>query len=69
MKMSDIRNLPNDEVLSELDKVRQKIFKMRFQGKGTSVENPGGLRALKKDVARMLTTLRERGIAKKAKKN
>ena len=67
MKIADIRNLPDDELVAEIGKARQKIFKLGFQAKGAPVESPGALKSTRKDVARMLTVLREREIAKKQK--
>jgi len=60
MKISDIRNLPDDDIASEIQKTQAKIFKMKFQAKGASVESPGAYKGLKKEIARMLTILRER---------
>ncbi len=60
MKVTDIRNLPDDEIAAEVQKLRVRIFKIKFQGKGANVDDPGSLKLLKKDVARMLTVLRER---------
>lgn len=67
MNMEDIRNLPDDDLSSEIGKTRKKIFKMSFQAKGTAVESPGTLRLWKKDVAKMLTVLRERDLARAKK--
>ena len=60
MKLKDMRTLPDDEIGAEIDKARAKIFKMRFQAKGENMENPGSLRTLRRDVARLLTVLKER---------
>lgn len=64
MKIVDIRNLPDDEIELEIKKARTKIFKFHFHAKGSSQENPGEKQKLKADVARMLTVLRERQLAK-----
>ena len=64
MEVDDIRSLPDDEIVSEMGKAREKIFKLKFQAKGTSVENSGSLKNLKRDVARMLTILHERKLNK-----
>ena len=66
MKADEIRDLADDEIVSEVDKAREKIFRMRFQAKGKDLENPGMVIKLKKDIARFLTVLREREIAQKA---
>ena len=60
MKANDIRDLATDEIETEIPKAREKLFRMRFQAKGKDLENPWLLKALKKDIARMFTVLRER---------
>jgi large subunit ribosomal protein L29 len=62
MKASEVRNLPDDELVAEIGRTRQKIFKMSFHAKGAPTENAGVLKNLRKDIARMLTVLREREI-------
>ncbi|MGH2626587.1 MAG: 50S ribosomal protein L29, partial [Anaerolineales bacterium] len=47
MKIKEIRTLPDDEIAAEIEKARAKVFKMRFQGKSESVENPGSLKKLR----------------------
>lgn len=59
-KAEEIRGLPEDEIRTAIDKASEELFKMKFQAKGTSSDNPGAMRALKKDIARMLTVLREK---------
>lgn len=66
MKIDDIRNLPDEELTEEISKLRQSVFKERFQAKGDAMENPGAVRARKKIVARMLTVLSERKAARKS---
>jgi large subunit ribosomal protein L29 len=62
MDIKEMRELPNDELRSEIEKTREKVFKLRFQGKGKDVENPGGYKALRKVIARLQTVLRERQV-------
>lgn len=59
-RIKEIRALPNEELRREIEKIREKVFKMRFQGKGKDLENPGQMRALKRDVARMYTVMSQR---------
>jgi large subunit ribosomal protein L29 len=60
MNIKELRQLPDEELLGEIDKSSEKVFRMRFQGKGKDLENPGQLQVLKKDIARMHTVLSER---------
>lgn len=59
MNIKEMRQLPDEELLLEIEKARDKVFRMRFQGKGKDLENPGQLKALKKDIARMFTVLNQ----------
>ena len=62
MNIKDMRQLPDEELRAEMEKTRDKVFRMRFQGRGKDLENPGLLGALKKDVARLETVLSERRL-------
>ncbi len=64
MEIKELRQLPDDELRSEIEKAREKIFRMRFQGKGKDLENPGLFRVLRKDIARMNTVLSERRVVR-----
>jgi len=64
VNIKEIRTLPQDEMVAEVDKARAKIFKVRFQAKGENVENPGSLKTLRRHVARLKTVMREREIAR-----
>jgi large subunit ribosomal protein L29 len=61
MDLKEMRELPNEELRSEIEKARERVFKMRFQGKGKDLENPGEYKALRKTIARLHTVLGERG--------
>ena len=62
MDTKEIRELPREEVLSEIKKTRDKVFRLRFHGKGKDLENPGEYKGLRRSVARMFTILREREL-------
>ena len=63
MKIEDIRALPSEELVGEIAKLRNAIFKMQFRGKGEALESPGALKEHRRDIARMLTVVRERETA------
>ena len=66
MNIKEIRTLPDDEIATEIDKARAKIFKTRFQGKGENVENSGSLTTLRRHIARLETVLKERKMTRAA---
>lgn len=59
-KFKEMRALPSDELRAQIQKNRDKAFKLRFHGKGKDIENPGQMQALRRDIARMSTILSER---------
>lgn len=62
MKADKIRELDNDELKRQEHDARDQMFRLRFQltmGQGDGLKK---LRVLKKDRARMLTTLRDREL-------
>ena len=62
MKIAEIRELPNEEIHRELGEKRRALFNLRFQRETEQLERPAELRKLRKDIARMLTTLRLREL-------
>ena len=63
MKMGEIRELPTEEILRDLEEKRRALFNLRFQRETEQLERPAELRQTKKDIARMMTALRERAAA------
>ena len=60
MKMSEIRELTNDELKQKVEDMREELFNLRFQNARNRLENPLKLRFIRKDIARILTLLTER---------
>jgi large subunit ribosomal protein L29 len=59
---ADLRLLA-DEVLAErLKEAREELFNLRFQGATGQLENHGRFRAVRRDIARIYTILREREL-------
>jgi large subunit ribosomal protein L29 len=62
MKASEAHNLKDDELLERLKQAREEQFGLRFQHATGELENTARLTAVKRDVARLLTVAKERGI-------
>ena len=58
----EIRNLNNAELAEKLREAKEELFNLRFQGATGQLENHGRLRAVRKDIARIYTVLREREL-------
>jgi large subunit ribosomal protein L29 len=62
MKSSEVHNLKDDELVAKLIDARQEAFNLRFRHATGELENTARLAIAKRDVAKLLTVARERGI-------
>ena len=62
MKAAEIHNLKDDELVAKLMDARQEAFNLRFKHATGELENTSRLGSAKRDVAKLLTVARERGI-------
>ncbi|RUM50786.1 MAG: 50S ribosomal protein L29 [Hydrogenothermus sp.] len=62
MKAKELRKLSNEELREKLKELKQKLMKLRFQNEIGGLEKPSEIKATKKDIARILTILREREL-------
>jgi len=66
MKVDEIRDFDDVEISARLKELREEQFKLRFKASMMELENPGTLRRVRRDIARLRTILRERELAKNA---
>ena len=59
MKASEIRELSAAELESKLKDLKAELFNLRFQLAINQLDNPMRIGAVKKDIARVMTILRE----------
>jgi large subunit ribosomal protein L29 len=57
-----LRELDDDELMTKLKEAKEELFNLRFQAATGQLESHGRLRALKKEIARIYTTMREREL-------
>lgn len=60
MKAEDVRTRSDDELKQQLGDLRQEAFNLRFQRASGQLENTARVRAVRRDIARILTILGER---------
>ena len=66
IRAKDVRKLSSSEFEEKLSEIRKELMKLRAQmSSGSTPENVGKIRALRRAVARMFTIKKEGGIAKK----
>lgn len=63
MKIDELRELTIDELMDELVEAKEERFNLRFQVATNQLDNTARLKQVKKDIARILTVLRERELA------
>ena len=61
-KASELRDLSVDELQTRLTETKEELFNLRFQNATGQLDNYRRLRALRKDVARINTLLREQEL-------
>ena len=62
MKAKELRQKSTEELKQKLEELRAELAKIRAQvSAGVRPENPMRARVIKRDIARILTILRERG--------
>jgi large subunit ribosomal protein L29 len=61
LKMEVIRAMKSDELHAELERLRRHLFELRSQSVTEKLEDPTQLLKTRRDIARVLTIMRQRG--------
>ena len=59
MKASELRELSIEELETKLVELKKDLFNLRFQLAINQLDNPMRIKAVKKDIARVQTVLRQ----------
>ncbi len=62
MKASEAHNLKDPELIERLRQAKEEHFGLRFQHATGELENTSSMSAARRDIARLLTVAKERGI-------
>jgi large subunit ribosomal protein L29 len=62
VKASEVHNLKDAELLERIRQTREEQFNLRLQHSTGELENTARITAVRRDVARLLTVAKERGI-------
>ena len=60
MKANEIREMSLDDLRARIAELTEERFRLRFRSATESIENPMRFRALRRDIARLNTILREK---------
>ena len=64
MKVSEFRQLPDEDLAMEIKKRHESLFHIRLRAANEEVQRAGEIREMRRDIARMKTVLRERAREK-----
>ncbi len=62
MKITEIRELTDEELANELERLHRHLFDVRSQAVTEKLEDPSMLTKTKRDIARLLTVKRQREL-------
>ena len=58
----DLRKHEDERLVEELRQAKEELFNLRFQSATGQLDNHGRLRAVRRDIARIYTIMREREL-------
>ena len=67
MKTKELHELTTDELNVKLKELKEELFNLRFRHAIGQLENPASLKNCRKDIAKVMTILRQRELKKPAK--
>ena len=62
----ELRTFDDERLVEELRKAKEELFNLRFQSATGQLESHGRIRAVKRDIARLYTVIRERELGIRA---
>ncbi|MPM50085.1 50S ribosomal protein L29 [bioreactor metagenome] len=62
MKIKDIRDKSNEELLKDVDSLKEELFTLRFQQATGQLTNSARMKEVKKTIARIKTVITEREL-------
>ena len=63
MKAKEIREMTSEELNAKLKELKNDLFNLRFQLAINQLDNPHQIKAVKKDIARIMTILHQKNNA------
>jgi large subunit ribosomal protein L29 len=63
MDVRAIREMSDEQLLNEIEDLKQALFNLRFQDASGQLENQNVIRYTRRDIARLKTVVRERQLA------
>jgi large subunit ribosomal protein L29 len=61
-KAAELREIEDEDLLGKLREAKEELFNLRFQAATGQLDNHGRLKAVRREIARIYTILREREL-------
>ena len=61
-RLKELREKDDSELRFDIDELQKELFQLRFKSSSEGLSNPSRIRAIRHEVARMRTLLREREL-------
>ena len=66
MKTSELREMTSAELETKLQSLKEELFNLRFQLAINQLDNPMRIKAVRKDIARLQTIIRQNELSEQA---
>lgn len=63
MHASELREMSDEQILDEIEDLKESLFRLRLQQASGQLENTNTIKYTKRDLARCRTVLRQRQLA------
>ena len=64
MNDKEIRDMSSEELVKEIESLKEELYNLRFQQATGGIENPAHMKDVRKTIARIKTVITERERAK-----
>ena len=64
MKMTELKELDSKELVEKLENAKAQLNQLKLNHTISPLENPSQIKAVRRDIARMMTELRQRELNK-----
>lgn len=66
MKPAELREMTVEELKQKEQELRKELFNLRFQKVTGEIQNPNRIKEVKKDIARILTIIKQKQMSKES---
>ena len=69
MRPEEVREMGDSDIAQTIEEMKDELFDLRMRTAYEELENPGRIRQVRRDIARLITIQRERETAREAKES